>query len=259
MTRPQFHSAVAQEGEATYNGPRCSVNLPAWLYHKHMGIMHLYNTLTATTEPFTLTDDVVSVYVCGITPYDTTHLGHAFTYTIFDVLIRYLEYRGYTVRYVQNVTDIDDDILRKARELGDDWQTLGNRWTAHFIADLKAINVRPPDFYPRATDVIPEIIESVAALLQAGVAYESHGNVYFHIDSWPRFGQLSHLGRDEMLPIANQRGNFPDDPHKRDPLDFVLWQGQKPDEPAWDSPWGPGRPAGISNAPPCPRNSSARR
>jgi L-cysteine:1D-myo-inositol 2-amino-2-deoxy-alpha-D-glucopyranoside ligase len=204
--------------------------------------MKLYNTLSQTIEPFTPQDETVTIYVCGITPYDTTHLGHAFTYTTADLLIRYLEYRGHTVRYVQNVTDIDDDILRKAGEVGEDWRALGDRWTAHFIRDMQSLNVRPPDHFPRATDVVEEIIGVAQALLQAGVAYEAGGNVYFQVDAWPAFGRLSHLPRSAMLPIANERGNRPDDPHKRDPLDFVLWQAAAPGEPTWPSPWGPGRP-----------------
>lgn len=204
--------------------------------------MLLYNALTQTLTPFAPADDVSTIYVCGITPYDTTHLGHAFTYSVFDVLIRYLEHQGRRVRYVQNVTDIDDDILRKAGETGEDWWTLGNRWTAHFIYDLQAINIRPPDHYPRATDVIPGILVGVQRLIGAGAAYEADGNVYFHVDAYPAFGQLSHIPREQMLAVANQRGNIPDDPNKRDPLDFVLWQAQKPGEPAWNSPWGPGRP-----------------
>ena len=204
--------------------------------------MKLYNSLSKTIQPFHPQGDSVSIYVCGITPYDTTHLGHAFTYTSADILIRYLEYKGLQVRYAQNVTDIDDDILRKAREVGDDWQNLGNRWTTHFIQDLISLNVRPPDFYPRATDVIPEIISLIEKLLVQGCAYESGGNVYFEVASWPDFGKLSDLPFAEMLPVANERGNHPDDPRKRDPLDFVLWQAQALDEPAWPSPWGPGRP-----------------
>jgi L-cysteine:1D-myo-inositol 2-amino-2-deoxy-alpha-D-glucopyranoside ligase len=202
----------------------------------------LYNSLSKTIQPFHPQGDSVSIYVCGITPYDTTHLGHAFTYTSADILIRYLEYKGLQVRYAQNVTDIDDDILRKAREVGEDWQNLGNRWTSHFIQDLISLNVRPPDFYPRATDVIPEIISLIEKLLFQGCAYESGGNVYFEVASWPDFGKLSDLPFAEMLPVANERGNHPDDPRKRDPLDFVLWQAQALDEPAWPSPWGPGRP-----------------
>lgn len=204
--------------------------------------MKLYNALTENIETFVPQKDPATIYVCGITPYDTTHLGHAFTYAAFDILIRYLEFKGYSVRYVQNVTDIDDDILRKANEVGEDWQTLGNRWTAHFIQDMQALNVRPPDAYPRATDVIPGIIESVQKLLEKNVAYESGGNVYFDLATWPAYGQLSHLPPEEMLAVANERGNHPDDPHKRHPLDFVLWQAQAPGEPAWPSPWGPGRP-----------------
>ena len=204
--------------------------------------MQLYNALTRKKERFSKKDEPVTLYVCGITPYDTTHAGHCFTYTSFDVLVRYLQAEGYDVHYVQNVTDIDDDILRKAYEVGDDWREVGNRWTAHYIQDMRALNVLAPDQFPRATDVIDEIIETTAILLQKGYAYEAEGNVYFHIDSWQEFGKLSGIPRHEMLSVANERGNHPDDPHKKDPLDFVLWQAQAPGEPAWDSPWGPGRP-----------------
>ncbi|MDX1665280.1 MAG: cysteine--tRNA ligase [Candidatus Promineifilaceae bacterium] len=204
--------------------------------------MKLFNALTDEKAPFAPAGDAVTIYVCGITPYDTTHLGHSFTYSTFDVLIRYLEHRGHTVRYVQNVTDIDDDILRKAAEVEGDWREVGNRWTRHFVRDMKALNVRPPERFPRATGVIPEMIEIVQALLDHGYAYTGDGNVYFHVDDYPGFGKLSNVPRDEMLPIANERGNHPDDPHKRDPLDFVLWQAHTSGEPAWESPWGPGRP-----------------
>ena len=204
--------------------------------------MKLYNGLTNQVEQFEPLGEAVTIYVCGITPYDTTHLGHAFTYASADLLIRYLEYKGYPVQYVQNVTDIDDDIMRKSKEAGEDWVSLGNRWTAHFIRDMINLNVRPPDAYPRATDVIPEIVDTVARLVESGVGYHVAGNVYFSIKAWEAFGKLSGLTYDEMLPIANERGNFPDDPHKRDPLDFVLWQAQVGDEPSWHSPWGQGRP-----------------
>lgn len=204
--------------------------------------MKLYNSLTRKVELFDPSRKQVSLYVCGITPYDTTHLGHAFTYTSADILVRYLEYQGLTVNYVQNVTDIDDDILRKAKEIGEDWKAIGDRWTRYFINDMIALNVRPPDFFPRATDVIEEIIGTVEKLLEAGVAYESGGSVYFNIHAWADFGKLSQLPYEEMLPIANERGNRPDDANKRDPLDFVLWQAQGQGEPAWESPWGPGRP-----------------
>ena len=204
--------------------------------------MKLYNGLSRGIEELCPQGPAVSLYVCGITPYDTTHLGHAFTYCAFDVLIRYLEYRGMSVLYCQNVTDIDDDILREAKKAGRDWIELGSEWTAHFMRDMIALNVRPPDMYPRATDVIPEIIEIVAKLIEVGVAYESGGGVYFHVDADSNFGKLSKIPRDQMLPTANERGNLPGDPNKRDPLDFVLWQAHAPGEPAWESPWGPGRP-----------------
>jgi L-cysteine:1D-myo-inositol 2-amino-2-deoxy-alpha-D-glucopyranoside ligase len=204
--------------------------------------VNLYNTLSGAVEPLEPTGRAVTFYMCGITPYDTTHLGHAFTYTVADVLVRHLEGQGLAVRYVQNVTDIDDDILRKAAEVGVDWRTLGNRWTSHFIGDMQALNVRPPDDYPRATDVISDIVTAVGDLIERGLAYVSGGSVYYHVDAWPAFGRLSALPRLEMLAVANERGNRPDDLHKRDPLDFVLWQAQGPGEPTWDSPWGPGRP-----------------
>ena len=207
--------------------------------------MKLYSSLSRSVEPFAPQEPqgrAIGIYVCGITPYDTTHLGHLFTYASFDVLIRYLEFLGHQVRYVQNVTDIDDDILRKARQVNDDWHTLGNRWTTRFIHDMQATNIRPPDHFPRATDVIPQMFPIVEKLIGAGLAYESNGSVYFDVNTWPNYGRLSAIPRDQMLPIANERGNNPNDPHKRHPLDFILWQAQAPEEPAWPSPWGPGRP-----------------
>ncbi|MGH2495643.1 MAG: cysteine--tRNA ligase [Ktedonobacteraceae bacterium] len=209
--------------------------------------MKLFNTLSQSLEDFVpLEDRKVRIYVCGVTPYDTTHLGHAFTYVSFDTLIRYLESRGYTVNYVQNVTDIDDDILRKSRELGMTWDELGNRETARYLSDMDALNVRRPDVYARATEETPAMIEIVQTLLAEGFAYESGGSVYYSVKRDPDFGNLGRaIGLNDyaaMLTIANERGNFPDDPHKRDPLDFVLWQAQAPGEPAWPSPWGPGRP-----------------
>ncbi|MFU8773380.1 MAG: cysteine--tRNA ligase [Anaerolineales bacterium] len=204
--------------------------------------MKLYNTLSRTVEEFNPYGDFVKIYVCGITPYDTTHLGHAFTYTSVDILIRYLEFKGFKVRYVQNVTDIDDDILRKANEEGEDWRSLGNRWTAHFIEDMRMLNVKPPDQFPRATEMIPQIIEMVENLIKTGLAYQAGGNVYFQIDRWDEFGKLCKLSYEDMLPIANERGNNPNDKFKNDPLDFVLWQAKSPGEPSWESPWGAGRP-----------------
>ncbi|MFL5691071.1 MAG: cysteine--tRNA ligase [Ktedonobacteraceae bacterium] len=209
--------------------------------------MKLFNTLTQSLETFVpLEDKKVRIYVCGVTPYDTTHLGHAFTYVSFDTLIRYLEFLGYTVNYVQNVTDIDDDVLRKARELGIAWDALGKRETERFLNDMDALNVRRPNVFARATAEIPTMIEIIQTLLAQGIAYENQGNVYYSVKQDPGFGIMARaIGLNDyqsMLTIANERGNFPDDPHKKDPLDFVLWQAQAPGEPAWPSPWGPGRP-----------------
>ncbi|MEX1155973.1 MAG: cysteine--tRNA ligase [Chloroflexota bacterium] len=184
----------------------------------------------------------VGLYVCGVTPYDTGHLGHAFTYVSFDVLHRYLEYLGHPVVYVQNLTDVDDDMLRKARERGEDYLALGNRHVATFVDEMAALNWLPPDHFPRATQHIGSMLDMIGRLLERGHAYRSDGFVYFAIDSWPTYGELSKLPRAEMLPIANERGNRPELPGKRDPLDFVLWQPSLADEPAWESPWGPGRP-----------------
>ncbi|MDP9355574.1 MAG: cysteine--tRNA ligase [Chloroflexota bacterium] len=204
--------------------------------------MHLYSTQTGRVERFTPRDGAVGLYVCGVTPYDTTHVGHAFTFLTFDVLLRYLRFDGHAVTYVQNVTDIDDDILRKAREVGTTWDQLGDQEIAKFRQDMRDLNALDPDHYVRATDYIPPMVEMIEKLLKADHAYEAGGNVYFSIESDPDFGKLSHLSRPEMLPVANERGNVADDPNKRDPLDFVLWQAAQPGEPAWDTPWGSGRP-----------------
>ena len=204
--------------------------------------MKLYNSLSQEIETFEPVDEPLGIYACGITPYDTTHLGHAFTYCSIDILIRYLEYSGMPVRYVQNVTDIDDDMLREAAKREDDWKRLGDQWTEQFVEDMTALNVRPPDEMPRASSAIPGIVDAVKKLIETGHAYEESGSIYYDLESWPEYGSLSRLSPDEMLPIANERGNFPEDTNKRQPLDFVLWQAQTPGEPAWESPWGPGRP-----------------
>ena len=204
--------------------------------------MQLFNTQTGRVEDFTPRDDAVGMYVCGVTPYDTTHVGHAFTFLTFDILARWLRYKGIDVTYVQNVTDIDDDILRKAKEIGITWTELGDREIAKYLKDMEDLNWIAPDHYVRATDHVPEMLEITQALIDKGHAYESGGNVYFSVASDPDFGKLSHIPRDMMLPIANERGNTPDDPNKRDPLDFVLWQAWQEGEPSWDSPYGPGRP-----------------
>ncbi len=204
-------------------------------------MLRLYDSLTESLRPLPSPGRPLRLYVCGITPYDTTHLGHAFTYCSYDVLIRFLEWQGVPVRYVQNVTDVDNDILREARAHDEDWQTLGNRWVRRFIDDMVALNVRPPDAYPRATAAIPEIIRTVEVLLSQGHAYEREGWVYYRAQHAP-FGCLSHLPPQEWLRVSAERGNDPNDPRKEAPLDWVLWQASGRGEPAWPSPWGPGRP-----------------
>lgn len=204
--------------------------------------LKLYNSRSGTVEVFEPKADPVTMYVCGITPYDTTHLGHIFTYASADVLIRFLRYRGFKVKYVQNLTDIDDPILREAKKQNEDWKELGNRWTIRFIEDMKLLNVKAPDIFPRATDVISGIIATTGKLLENGCAYPAGGNVYFQVSKWKDFGKMSGIPPEQMLSVANERGNHPDDPNKRDPLDFPLWQAQQAGEPAWESPWGPGRP-----------------
>ena len=182
------------------------------------------------------------MYVCGVTPYDDAHIGHAMSYIIFDVIRRYLQFRGYKVKYVQNITNIDDKIINRAKQLGISTDELAKKYTDSYFEDMDALNIIRADLYPRATEEIPRIVEMTQVLLDKGFAYEKNGGVYFHVDSCDSFGQLSRIPREEMLPLANERGNIPDDPNKQDPLDFVLWQPAKPGEPTWDSPWGPGRP-----------------
>ena len=204
--------------------------------------MRLRNTETGAVQPLEPSQRPVGLYVCGITPYDTTHLGHAFTYVAFDVLVRALRAAGQPVRYVQNVTDVDDDIIRRARELGTTWDRLAVKETALYEADMAALNVRPPDVFPRASQTIPKIIDLVRRLEAQGHAYQRDGHVYFRVGSVTDYGRLSRLSREAMITLSAQRGADPNDPRKQDPLDFVLWQSSAPDEPLWESPWGEGRP-----------------
>ncbi|MFH1462482.1 MAG: cysteine--tRNA ligase [bacterium] len=204
--------------------------------------LKVFNSITRKKEYFRMKGDKTGIYVCGITPYDVTHLGHAFTYVFFDVLARYLEYLNCNPVYVQNLTDIDDDILRKSKELKKNWRKVVEENTQIFWGDMRWLNCLQPDVYPRATDHIKDIIKIVQCLVKKKMAYVRNGNVYFDIETDKRFGKLSKLSKRRMLVIANERGNFPDDPNKRNPLDFVLWQAKKPGEPSWFSPWGQGRP-----------------
>ncbi len=203
--------------------------------------LRLYDTARRAVVDFD-PGPVVSMYVCGITPYDATHVGHAATYALYDVLMRRLVDLGHDPRCVRNVTDVDDDILRKARDMDVHYLELAATETARFRSDMAALNMLPVASEPTATSAIDDILDFVGRVLDRGHAYRSGGAVYFSVDTFERFGQLSHLGTDEMLLLAAERGGNPDDPAKRNPLDFVLWQPSAPGEPAWDSPWGPGRP-----------------
>ena len=204
--------------------------------------MRLYDTARGQVVPFEPADRVVTMYTCGITPYDATHFGHASTYLTYDVLQRRLRDRGHDTRCVRNVTDVDDDLLRKARELGVHYLDLAAAETARFDDDMRALDVVPCWSEPRATSAIPDIRGFIGMVLDRGHAYVRNGAVYFSVQSYEHFGQISHLERDEMLAIAAERGGNPEDPLKDDPLDFVLWQPSLDDEPAWESLWGPGRP-----------------
>jgi L-cysteine:1D-myo-inositol 2-amino-2-deoxy-alpha-D-glucopyranoside ligase len=203
--------------------------------------MRLYDTARRVIAPFE-PPQVVRMYVCGITPYDSTHLGHAATYLTYDLLLRRLEELGHQVRMVRNVTDVDDSILPKARELGVPYLELAESEMARFHSDMAALEMRDPVAEPRATEAIPHIVELVAQLLERGHAYLTAGTAYFDVSSFPRFGELSHYPHEQMVRLARARGGDPDDPHRRNPLDFVLWQASAPDEPAWRAPFGVGRP-----------------
>jgi L-cysteine:1D-myo-inositol 2-amino-2-deoxy-alpha-D-glucopyranoside ligase len=185
---------------------------------------------------------IVTMYSCGITPYDSAHLGHAFVYLSFDVLQRRLRDAGHETRCVRNVTDVDDDMLRKARELGVNYLDLAAQEMAKFDHDMALINLLPVYGEPRATGAIPEILTLIGQTFDLGLAYEVDGAVFFEVSKFPRFGQVSHLSRETMIKLAGEHGGNPDDPRKRDPLDFVLWQPSLEDEPAWESRWGAGRP-----------------
>jgi L-cysteine:1D-myo-inositol 2-amino-2-deoxy-alpha-D-glucopyranoside ligase len=203
--------------------------------------MRLYDTAKREVVPFDV-GPLVTMYTCGITPYAASHVGHAAAYITYDVLQRRLRDLGHRTQCVRNVTDVDDDILRKARELGVNYLDLGAEETARFRADMNALGVLPVFSEPRATSAIHDILGFIGMVLDRGHAYQAAGAVYFSVSSFERFGQVSHLSRDEMLRLAAERGGNPDDPAKRDPLDFVLWQPSAPDEPSWPSLWGPGRP-----------------
>jgi L-cysteine:1D-myo-inositol 2-amino-2-deoxy-alpha-D-glucopyranoside ligase len=203
--------------------------------------VRLFDTARSAVVPFE-PGPVVTMYTCGITPYDAAHLGHASVYLTFDVLQRRLRDMGHETRCVRNVTDVDDDILRKARELGVHYLDLAAEEIARFDVEMGVLGLLPVWSEPRATSAIADILSLIGKALEGGHAYQSGGAVYFDIHSIDAFGKLSHLDRSDMLTLAAEQGGNPEDPNKRDPLDFVLWQPSLPDEPSWESRWGPGRP-----------------
>ncbi|MFA5055402.1 MAG: cysteine--tRNA ligase [Dehalococcoidia bacterium] len=198
--------------------------------------MKILNTLSSQKEEFLPPGSTVKMYVCGVTPYSDSHIGHAMSYVLFDVIRRYLEYRGYKVRYVQNVTDIDDKLIKRANESGSTVKELAERFTASYFEDMDALNIQRADVYPKATEEIPKIIEIIEGLIDKGHAYEANGDVYFRVAGFPGYGKLSHRRPEDMISEPGSENI------KENPMDFALWKGAKPGEPYWDSPWGPGRP-----------------
>ncbi len=202
--------------------------------------MLLFNSRTRSKEPFTPTNrERVQLYVCGVTVYDDCHLGHARMLVVFDMMVRYLRYRGYGVRYIRNITDIDDKIIRRAQETGESVAHLTSRMIDRFHEDQAALGVLRPDDEPRATEYIPAMVALVEKLIERGFAYfASNGDVYYRVERFPAYGALSGRRLDEL----RSGSRIEVEEAKRDPLDFTLWKAAKPGEPAWDSPWGPGRP-----------------
>ncbi len=182
------------------------------------------------------------LYVCGITPYDATHLGHAATYIGFDLLLRAWRNAGHDVTYVQNVTDVDDPLLERADKVGGDWRELAERETALFREDMEALRVVPPDHYVGAVESIPLVVDLIRELERTGSVYRVDDDLYFSVTADEAFGELSGWTREQMLAVFGDRGGDPERAGKKDPLDCILWRSERPGEPAWDSPFGPGRP-----------------
>ena len=200
--------------------------------------MKLYSTLSGVEEEFAPAGERVKMYVCGITPYSSSHVGHAFSSVVFDVLRRYLEFRGHKVRHVQNFTDIDDKIIARSTEEGVSYRELADRYIEEYTSELKRLRVMPAHVYPLATESIPRMQEIIRKLIEKGHAYESGGDVYFRVEGCEGYGKLSHRSIDSMIAGARVEALE----GKEHPMDFTLWKSAKPGEPAWESPWGPGRP-----------------
>jgi cysteinyl-tRNA synthetase len=204
----------------------------------------IYNTLTRSKQPFTTIEpNKVTMYCCGVTVYDDCHLGHARSYIGWDVVRRYLQWRGYQVRYVQNFTDIDDKILNRAKAENRSMEAIVDRYIAAYFTDIRRLNILDADEYPRVTEHIPAIHDLIQALEAKGYAYAVDGDVYYNVRQFEEYGKLSGRKLEQMQAGAGGRVD-PNDPEskKQDPFDFALWKAAKPSEPAWDSPWGKGRP-----------------
>ncbi|MBN1643383.1 MAG: cysteine--tRNA ligase [Dehalococcoidales bacterium] len=200
--------------------------------------MKIYNTLSRQKKDFRPHSKTVTMYVCGVNPYADAHIGHAMSYVTFDTVRRYLEYSGHKVKHVENVTDVEDNIINHANKLGISVKELTTKYTIRYFEDMDALNILRPHFIPKATETIPEIIEMTRGLIDRGFAYETRGSVYFRVNSMSDYGKLSHRTLDMMMAGARIEPGE----EKEHPMDFVLWKAAKPGEPAWDSPWGKGRP-----------------
>jgi cysteinyl-tRNA synthetase len=201
--------------------------------------LRIYNTLTRQTEEFqTVEPGKVRMYVCGPTVYANAHIGHAMAAIVFDMVRRYLIYRGYQVRYVTNFTDVDDKIIRRANERGEDPIALANHYADEYLRHLNELNIMPADVYPKVSETMPEIIQMVQSLGEGGYAYQLANDVYFRVTKDEDYGKLSRRSLEEALSGTRVE----EDQRKEHPGDFALWKGAKPGEPAWESPWGPGRP-----------------
>ncbi len=202
-------------------------------------MLKIYDTLTREKREFKPRDPGrIGIYVCGVTPYAPTHIGHARVSVLWDVIKRYFEYKGYAVTLIQNFTDIDDKIIIKAQQEGTEAGKIAERYIEDYFEVMTALGVRPADHHPRVTQEIPEIITMIQGLIEGGHAYEAEGDVYFDVASFPEYGKLSGRSPEEMEAGARVEVSS----RKRNPLDFALWKGAKPGEPAWESPWGMGRP-----------------
>ncbi len=199
--------------------------------------MKVFNTLSGQKEDFRPRGKTVNIYVCGVTVYDDCHIGHAMSYIIFDAIRRYLEFKGYKVKYVQNFTDIDDKIINRANQLGIPSSELAEKYIDEYFKDMDALNIQRAHVYPKATEEIPKIIEMIQGLIAKGYAYDSEGSVYFRVKNFSGYGKLSHQALDDII----SRGSA-EEGKKEYPLDFALWKAAKQGEPFWQSPWGQGRP-----------------